>query len=85
MTNKSSLCIKPGYYQHYKGNIYYVEGVTHRDTETLDWLVTYSKPSDDHKWARPFHKFTECRYDPETGGGLSRFKFLGDDYKSVAE
>ncbi len=51
--------ILPGVYQHYKGNLYRVEGVC-RHSETLEPLVVYRALYGEGKlWVRPAAMFTE--------------------------
>ncbi len=66
--------IKPGTYQHYKGNKYQViETATH--SETLEHLVVY-RPlyGEEALWVRPFEMFNdEIEID---GKKLKRFQFI---------
>lgn len=73
---KSSQCIQPGRYRHYKGGEYRVTGTaTHSETEEL--LVVY-RPlyGDQNLWVRPFDMFTETVI--VEGQAVPRFEFVGD-------
>jgi hypothetical protein len=51
--------IKPGKYQHYKGNFYQVIGIA-RHSETMEFLVVYQTLYGDHDlWVRPADMFNE--------------------------
>jgi hypothetical protein len=51
--------IKPGKYQHYKGNFYQVIGIA-RHSETMESLVVYQTLYGDHDlWVRPADMFSE--------------------------
>ncbi|CCQ09564.1 FIG00351101: hypothetical protein [Pseudoalteromonas luteoviolacea B = ATCC 29581] len=68
--------IKPGLYQHYKGNLYRVLFVaTH--SETQESLVVYQTQYDkfDH-WVRPLSMFIETV--TIEGKAIPRFRFLGE-------
>jgi hypothetical protein len=71
--------IKPGKYQHYKGNLYEVIGVA-RHSETLDELVVYEALYDsefgkDALWIRPKKMFLELvEHD---GKLVPRYRFIG--------
>ncbi len=73
----SSSQIKPGIYQHYKGNNYEViDTATH--SETLEQLVIY-RPlyGEGLLWVRPIEMFGE---EIEVDGGMvKRFKMLSED------
>lgn len=43
--------VRPGWYQHYKGNLYYVL-LLGRHTETEEWMVAYVG-TEGHPWIRP--------------------------------
>lgn len=70
--------IKPGIYQHYKGDKYRVIGVA-KHSETLEDLVTYEALYNNKMsklWARPEGMFLEeVKVD---GQKVSRFKFLSE-------
>jgi hypothetical protein len=55
-----TVTIKPGIYEHYKGNRYEVIGVG-KDTETEADVVIYRPlyESDVHYWVRPYAMFME--------------------------
>ena len=72
--------IKPGKYQHFKGNFYKVLGVA-RHSETLEELVVYQalyhseEFGDNALWVRPAAMFVEnVQVD---GVEKPRFKFIG--------
>ena len=72
--------VKPGKYQHYKGNFYNVIG-TARHSETLEELVVYQALYDSPEfgknsiWVRPKKMFMEnVTID---GKEIPRFKFAG--------
>jgi hypothetical protein len=51
--------LKPGLYQHYRGNLYQVIGLS-RHSETLEELVVYQALYGNYGlWVRPFKMFTE--------------------------
>lgn len=51
--------IRPGIYEHYKGNKYEVIGLA-RHSETEDELVVYRALYGDHGlWVRPYQMFVE--------------------------
>ena len=55
------MSIKPGKYQHYKGNFYQVVGVA-KHSETLEELVVYKasyQPEGENLWVRPLAMFLE--------------------------
>ena len=59
----SAPSIKTGTYRHYKGNLYYVEGVA-RHSETDEYLVVYrplykTPPPHPDFWVRPYDMFFE--------------------------
>ncbi len=66
--------VKPGLYQHYKGNLYRVLGIS-RHSETLEELVVYQALYGDYGlWVRPRSMFSE---DISFEGKIvPRFKFL---------
>ncbi|MCK4521028.1 MAG: DUF1653 domain-containing protein [Nanoarchaeota archaeon] len=72
--------VKPGKYQHYKGNFYEVIGVA-RHSETLEELVVYKALYDSEEfgnnalWVRPKEMFLgTVNVD---GKEVPRFKFVG--------
>jgi hypothetical protein len=73
------MIIKPGKYQHYKGNFYQVLGMA-RHSETLEEMVIYqglynSPEFGDHPiWVRPVKKFFE-NVD-KNGEKIARFKYI---------
>lgn len=64
-----------GYYVHYKGKYYRVEGLA-RHSETLEEMVIYRQMyGDGALWVRPLEMFLE---DVETNRGkMPRFRYLG--------
>jgi len=66
--------LKPGIYEHYKGNRYKVLGVSHH-SETLEELVVYQALyGDGDLWVRPIDVFfDEKEID---GKKVPRFKFI---------
>ncbi len=71
--------LKPGRYQHHKGNFYEVIGVA-RHSETLEELVVYralyksEEFGENALWVRPLKMFVE---EVEVNGQvLPRFKFV---------
>ena len=66
--------VKTGYYKHFKGNYYLVEGVAIH-SETLGELVVYRAQYGDRKlFVRPVNMFTEMvEYQ---GTRVPRFRFL---------
>ena len=57
--------LEPGFYQHYKGGIYYVLGIF-INTETNEQMVGYTNFKEN--WIRPLNIFTENL------DGLPRFR-----------
>ncbi|RUO34256.1 DUF1653 domain-containing protein [Aliidiomarina sanyensis] len=70
-----------GYYRHYKGPIYLVEGLA-RHSETEEWVVVY-RPcyGDQELWVRPFTMFTEMV--EWEGKAVPRFAFIGTQLEEV--
>lgn len=68
--------IKPGIYEHYKGNKYRFIGEA-KQTESDEELVLYQSLEDKHFWARPKTNFLE---EFEINGEIvTRFKYLGEE------
>ncbi|WP_197466224.1 MULTISPECIES: DUF1653 domain-containing protein [unclassified Oleiphilus] len=66
--------IKPGVYQHYKGQRYEVLGLAHH-SETEEELVVYRALYGEHGlWVRPYRMFVE--EVSINGELLPRFRFL---------
>lgn len=68
--------LKPGKYQHYKGNEYEVIGIA-RHSETLEDLVVYRalyQTEGENLWVRPLIMFAETLI--VEGKETPRFKFL---------
>ncbi len=71
--------IKPGLYEHYKGQKYEVIGMC-RHSETLEELVVYRALYGDYRlWVRPYKMFTGA-VTLETNE-FPRFKFLGNIFE----
>ncbi len=72
--------IKLGLYQHYKGNLYQVIGIS-RHSETLEEHVVYQALYGDYGlWVRPLQMFAETILVNDQN--LPRFKFLGEPLSS---
>jgi hypothetical protein len=71
-----NIVIKPGIYQHYKGNYYQVLGLA-RHSETLEELVVYQALYGDFGlWVRPLSMFTEeILIDNQS---IPRFRFIAE-------
>ncbi|MDO8584502.1 MAG: DUF1653 domain-containing protein [bacterium] len=71
-----ALSLKPGIYEHFKGNRYEVLGVA-RHSETLEELVVYRALYGDHAlWTRPLAMFLEnVERDGKT---VPRFRYAGE-------
>ena len=66
--------IKPGKYQHFKGNLYEVIGVAHH-SETMEPMVVYrALYGEGGLWVRPAAMWNEIVEKPEYTG--PRFRFL---------
>ncbi|MBD3800217.1 MAG: DUF1653 domain-containing protein [Campylobacterales bacterium] len=73
---RRSSVLKPGRYQHYKGNHYEVLGVA-KHSETEEELVVYRALYGEHGlWVRPLCMFTECI--PHEGVCIKRFEYIGE-------
>ena len=67
---------KPGIYQHYKGKLYQVIGIS-RHSETLDVFVVYQQLyADFGLWVRPAEMFLETV--TINGESVPRFKFINE-------
>lgn len=72
--------LKPGIYQHYKGNQYRVHQVA-RHSETLDWYVFYEclyQNKSGQYWVRPLSMFIEHVDAPDYNYSGPRFTFIKD-------
>jgi len=49
--------LEKGFYRHYKGSLYYVDGVA-INSETMEDMVIYHD-ANDKTWVRPFKMFLE--------------------------
>ena len=68
--------LKPGLYQHYKGNHYEVIGVA-KHSETQEELVVYRALYGERGLGvRPLSMFTECV--PHEGVCIRRFEYIGE-------
>ncbi len=71
--------VKPGKYQHFKGNFYEVIDVVHH-SETLEELVLYKALYENpvgELWVRPLEMFME---EVEVDGKkMPRFKYIGEN------
>lgn len=71
--------VKPGKYQHFKGNFYQVIGLV-KHSETLEDYVYYQALYDNPRskyWVRPLSMFTE-KVTLASGEQVPRFRYLGD-------
>jgi len=69
--------VRPGVYEHYKGNRYRVEGIAFH-SETKERLVIYQALYGDRgMWVRPLSMF--CETVDVGGRRIPRFRFLGPD------
>ena len=78
--------IECGFYEHYKGGLYKVLGVS-RHSETLDALVVYRSEESGEIWVRPAEMWNETVPDPSGSGEMPRFRKVSRPYsaRSVAE
>ena len=69
-----ALALKPGIYEHFKGNRYEVLDIA-RHSETLEEMVVYRALYGDHGlWIRPLKMFLETvKHDGKT---MPRFKYV---------
>lgn len=69
--------VRPGRYQHYKGQDYEVIGIA-RHSETEEKLVVYRcLYGDCSLWVRPLDMF--CETVEVAGEQVPRFSYIGDD------
>jgi hypothetical protein len=71
--NSNTPYIRPGFYKHFKGAIYQVEGVG-MHSETEEYLVSYRAP-DGKKWFRPYDLFV-APAKLDDGTIVARFEYL---------
>ena len=72
----NSTIMKPGRYQHYKGNYYQVLGVA-KHSETEELLVVYLPLYGDQRlWVRPLDMFEESVI--VDGKQVPRFNYIGE-------
>lgn len=77
-----TMKLKPGIYEHYKGNRYRVIGVA-RHSETLEELVVYEALNDSEEfgdnaiWTRPLAMFIESV--EVDGRQVPRFRFISKE------
>ena len=71
------MSIRPGRYEHYKGQFYQVLDLA-RHSETEEELVVYRTCYGDHSlWVRPLEMFVS---EVETDDGTKpRFRYVGSD------
>ena len=70
--------LKPGIYQHFKGNKYRVHGIV-KHSETIEPFVLYEalyENPEGKMWIRPFAMFTENV--TRDGKTFPRFKYVGE-------
>lgn len=73
--------IKPGIYQHFKGNLYEVIGIAHH-SETMEPMVVYRALYGEHGlWVRPAAMWSEI-IDRDNYHGL-RFVYIGESLTSI--
>lgn len=69
--------LKKGLYQHYKGNLYEVVGISHH-SETLEEFVNYRQLYGDYGyWVRPIGMFCET-VTTESQEVVPRFRYMGE-------
>ncbi len=74
--SKEATQLKPGMYEHYKGNRYEVIGVA-RNSESLEECVVYRALYGDRDlWVRPLKMFLEFVFIEERGE-VPRFRYIG--------
>lgn len=70
--------IKPGYYRHFKGNLYEVL-YTAKHSETLEEMVVYRALYGDFDvWVRPKSMWNETVM--KNGEAMQRFRYMGDHF-----
>lgn len=75
LEDEKTHILKPGIYQHYKGQRYRVFGIAHH-TETLEQVVVYQALYGEYGlWVRPLAMFCETVVNPQ-GEVTSRFLFI---------
>lgn len=73
--------MKPGLYQHFKGNKYHVFGIS-RHSETLEEMVVYQALYGDFGlWVRPLSMFQELI--EFNGVKQPRFQFIGPLFETA--
>jgi hypothetical protein len=79
--NKDNTQIKLGIYQHYKGNLYQVIGIS-RHSENLEVLVVYQALYGNYGlWVRPIAMFNEL-VEPSN---IPRFRYIANSLGTAAE
>jgi hypothetical protein len=75
--SEQALSLKPGIYQHFKGNLYQLLGVC-RHSETQEELVVYQALYGNYGlWVRPLAMFTG--HVEKDGYSGPRFSFIGQN------
>lgn len=67
--------VKPGRYQHYKGNDYEVVGVARHSEDETDLVVYRQLYGEQRMWVRPITMFTENV--SVNGRSVERFRYIG--------
>lgn len=67
--------VKPGRYQHYKGNDYEVVGVARHSEDETDLVVYRQLYGEQKMWVRPITMFTESV--SVNGRSVERFRYIG--------
>lgn len=74
--SEEAKSLKPGIYEHFKGNRYKVLSIA-RDCDTLEEKVIYQALYGDHStWIRPVKNFLETV--ERDGKTFPRFKYIGE-------
>lgn len=75
--SEQALSLKPGVYEHYKGNRYQVIGVAHHSEDLAELVIYRALYGKNLLWVRPLSMFFETvDYQGEI---KPRFKYIGDD------
>lgn len=81
--------LRPGVYEHFKGNFYFVSGVE-RDSETLEARVCYTRLGREgphfflvgDSWSRPYSMWDEVVDWPDGKKG-PRYRFVRDTLREM--